>query len=290
MKNCEICPRRCGIDRNISRGYCGESWTTRIALVTLHRWEEPCLIGRHGAGTIFFSGCSLGCCYCQNREISRRGGFGIEVSIDRLSEIFLEQQSRGAANLDLVTPTHFTPQIIEAIDLARSHGLSIPIVYNSHAYENLETLEKLRDRVEIFLPDLKSGAEEFSNAPDYFSTATRAIKKMFELVGDLVFDSEGTLQRGMIIRHLILPNRRRESLKIVDWIAENFRDRVILSLMRQYTPMPDVPKSISRRLTTFEYNSVVEHAIALGLKNIFVQEADSSSKTFIPTFNGENVV
>ena len=287
---CEICPRRCGVDRNFKRGFCGESWNPRIALVSLHQWEEPCLIGENGAGTIFFSGCSLRCCYCQNREISQRHGFGIEVSTDRLAEIFLEQQNRGASNLDLVTPTHFVPAIIDAIEIARRHGLNLPIVYNSHGYENLETLEMLRGSIDIFLPDLKSGAEEFSNAPNYFEVATRAIQKMFEIAGDLKFDPLGNLKRGMIIRHLILPNHRKESLKIVEWIAENFKDRVILSLMRQYTPMPDVPKSIDRKLTSFEYDSVVNRALDLGLEKIFVQELESSSKNFIPTFNGENVI
>ena len=294
MKNfeCLMCPRMCRVDRKNQFGYCGEGLNPRIALVSLHKWEEPCLVGNNGAGTIFFSGCSMRCCYCQNFEISQRGGFGIEVTIDRLAEIFIEQQNRGAENLDLVTPTHFSEQIIESLKIARKENFMLPVVYNSSGYENIETLEKLRGFVDIFLPDLKyysdSTAEEFSNAPNYFETATRAIKKMFELVGEIEL-RDGILKRGMIVRHLILPNHRKESLKILDWLFENFQNKIFVSLMRQYVPMKNVPSVISRRLTTFEYDSVVEHAIKLGFENIFVQEKDSAKAEFIPVFDGTNI-
>ncbi len=252
------------------------------------------MIGKNGAGTIFFSHCNLKCVYCQNYEISS-GGYGVEVSVDRLAEIFLEQQARGAANIELVTPTHYVPQICVALDEARSCGLKIPVVYNTNAYENLSTLELLRDRVDIFLPDLKyfdnAAAVTFSNAPNYFAVATAAIKKMFELVGEFKISATGEMTRGVIVRHLILPNFRRDSFKILDWLYENFGDRIYISLMNQYTPVYRAGefKKISRRLTTFEYDSVIEHALDLGVKNCYIQRGKTADEKFIPRFDGTGV-
>lgn len=290
---CELCPRCCRVDRTESLGFCRAGENLRVALVSLHKWEEPCLVGENGAGTIFFSHCNLKCVYCQNFSISH-GGYGAEISIERLAEIFIEQQARGAANIELVTPTHYTDKICAALDLAKARGLTLPIVWNSNAYENLETLELLRGRVDIFLPDLKyfddEPAKTFSNAPNYFAVASAAIKKMFELVGSPQFDGNKMI-RGVIVRHLILPNFRRDSIKIVDWLYKTFGDEIFISLMNQYTPVFRAGefKKIGRALTTFEYQSVVKHATELGIKNCFVQIGKTADKNFIPKFNLDGV-
>lgn len=294
FKSCELCPRRCNVDRKKFFGFCGAGEKIRIALVSLHKWEEPCLVGEKGAGTIFFSHCNLKCVFCQNFKISHEG-FGKEIEVERLAEIFLEQQERGAANIELITPTHYVPQICSAIDSAKKFGLKIPVVYNSNAYENLETLDLLKNRVDIFLPDLKYFSDElaknYSNAPNYFETATAAIKKMFELVGEIKFNSSGLMTRGVIVRHLILPNERHDSIKITDWLYKTFGDKIFISLMNQYTPIFRAKdyKKISRRLTTFEYNSVVNHAADIGIKNCFVQTGQAAGENFIPNFNLEGV-
>lgn len=294
LKSCELCPRRCGADRTERAGFCGAGEKIRVALVSLHKWEEPCLVGENGAGTVFFSHCNLKCVYCQNFEISS-GGRGEEISIERLAEIFLEQQARGASNVELVTPTHYVPQICVALDLAKTNGLKLPVVYNTSAYENLSTLELLRDRVDIFLPDLKYFSDEtavtFSRAPNYFAVAGAAIRKMFELVGEPRFSAAGNMTRGVIVRHLILPNFRRDSIKILDWLYENFGDRVFISLMNQYTPVfrAGEHKKISRRLTTFEYDSVVKHALEIGVENCYIQLGRTAEEKFIPRFDGSGV-
>lgn len=294
LKSCELCPRRCGADRTERAGFCGAGEKIRVALVSLHKWEEPCLVGENGAGTVFFSHCNLKCVYCQNFEISN-GGRGEEISIERLAEIFLEQQARGASNVELVTPTHYVPQICVALDLAKTNGLKLPVVYNTSAYENLSTLELLRDRVDIFLPDLKYFSDEtavtFSRAPNYFAVAGAAIRKMFELVGEPRFSAAGNMTRGVIVRHLILPNFRRDSIKILDWLYENFGDRVFISLMNQYTPVfrAGEHKKISRRLTTFEYDSVVKHALEIGVENCYIQLGRTAEEKFIPRFDGSGV-
>ena len=290
---CELCPRKCRVDRVNSFGFCGAGENLRVALVSLHRGEEPCLVGSNGAGTIFFSHCNLKCVYCQNFSISQKN-FGADISVERLAEIFIEQQNRGAANVELVTPTHYTDKICAAIDIAKARGLTLPIVWNSNAYENVSTLEMLRGRVDIFLPDLKyadnDAALTFSNAPNYFRIATAAITKMFELVGAAQIRN-GQMIRGVIVRHLVLPNFRRDAMKILDWLHATFGDEIFISLMNQYTPIHRANefKKISRTLTTFEYNSVVEHATKIGVKNCFVQIGKSSGVNFIPDFNLDNV-
>ncbi|MBR0261851.1 MAG: radical SAM protein [Selenomonadaceae bacterium] len=293
MEQCELCPRRCHVDRVKHLGFCKAGENLRVGLVSLHEWEEPCLVGEHGAGTIFFSHCNLRCVYCQNFSISHEN-FGAEISVERLAEIFIEQQKRGAANIELVTPTHYTDKICAAIDIAKTRGLNLPIVWNSNAYENISTLELLRGRVDIFLPDLKyfddEPAKNFSNAPNYFAVASAAVKKMFELVGAAQIVN-GKMIRGIIVRHLILPNFRRDAIKIVDWLYETFGDKIFISLMNQYTPIFRAAefKKINRPLTTFEYDSVVEHAINIGVKNCFIQVGKTADKNFIPNFNLDGV-
>lgn len=279
LMKCELCPRFCKVNRYKQLGYCKSSDKVKLALVSLHQWEEPPLVGEKGAGTIFFSNCNLHCKFCQNHQISQEG-FGKEIDIERLAEIFLEQQKRGAATIDLVTPTHYVPQIIEALKIAKANNLHLPIVYNSNAYENVETIELLKGYVDIFLPDLKYFDDElaikYSSAPNYFKVATSAIKKMFEIVD----------RHKLIIRHLILPTHYRDSIKIVDWIYNTFGDDVYISLMNQFTPIKQTQyKELNRRLTAFEYQKVINHAIELGIKNCYMQVGKTSLESFIPIFD-----
>ena len=292
---CRLCPRSCGVNRlQGAHGFCGGGRYARVALVSLHPWEEPCLAGEKGAGTVFFSGCSMRCAFCQNHEISREN-FGIAITEERLAEIFLEQEARGAATLDLVTPTHFAPQIAAALRLAKAQGLSIPVVYNSSAYETVDTIKSLTGLVDIFLPDLKYMEEEpalrYSAAPDYFKTASAAIRCMREIAGRPVFDDTNRMQRGVLVRHLVLPGRRKESMKILDWLWQNFSDTIYISLMNQYTPIGDLSKvpELKRRLTTFEYESVVDHARSLGIENCYIQQGGTVSASFVPHFDGRGV-
>lgn len=293
LESCELCPRRCGVNRNRETGFCGAGRLVRLALVSLHPWEEPCIAGEKGAGTVFFSHCNLRCCFCQNYEISH-GGRGSDVTEQRLAEIFLEQQQRGAATLDLVTPTHYVPQILAALQLARQQGFSLPVVYNSNAYETVETLELLRRQVDVFLPDLKymdpEPAARYSQAADYFSVAAAAIRKMVDLTGPPRLE-QGILRRGVLVRHLVLPGHRHESMRILDWLWNTFGTGIYLSLMNQYTPMyqaADHPE-INRRLTSFEYDSVVEHAYDRGFRHCYIQEGQTASEKFVPRFDGRGV-
>ena len=297
LSNCTLCPRRCNVNRMAgARGFCGAGETARVALVSLHKWEEPCLVGAdgRGAGTVFFSHCNLRCCFCQNHEISHDGR-GIDVTDERLAKIFLEQQARGAATLDLVTPTHFVPQILHALARARAQGFSLPVVYNSSAYETVETVESLKGAVDIYLPDLKykdeASAREYSAAPDYFAAAAQAIAAMFRQVGPVRFAPNGQMQRGVLVRHLVLPGHRRESMQILDWLWQTFGDGIQVSLMNQYTPMYHASehKPLHRRLTTFEYESVVEHALDLGMTRCYTQERRAASEEYVPNFDGSGV-
>ena len=295
LAECRLCPRDCRVDRLRGQtGFCGAGRRARVALVSLHPWEEPCIAGAQGAGTVFFSYCSLRCVFCQNHEISSAGQ-GIEVTEERLAEIFWEQQERGAATLDLVTPTHYVPQILAALQLARQRGFSLPVVYNSGAYENAAMIESLRGQVDVFLPDLKymdeESARRYSQAPDYFAVASAVIRRMVDIAGEPVLDAQGILRRGVLVRHLILPGHRWESMRIVDWLWQNFGNRIYLSLMNQFTPMyqaADYPE-INRRLTTFEYDSVVDHAAALGITHCYIQEGRTASTKFVPHFDGSGV-
>lgn len=295
ITNCNLCPRRCGVNRTQRAGFCGAGEKVRIALVSLHQWEEPCLVGERGAGTVFFSYCNLRCVYCQNHEISH-GGKGQEVSVERLAEIFLEQQARGAATLDLVTPTHYVPQIITALDMAKGRGFHLPVVYNSSGYETVETVEALRGYVDIFLPDLKymraESGGEYSAAADYFSYASAAIKKMVEITGPVQFADNGQMTRGVLVRHMVLPGHRHESMELMKWLWENWGRTIQVSLMNQYTPMYKASehKKINRRLTTFEYESVVDFVLDLGMENVYVQERRSASEEYVPDFNGAGVL
>lgn len=287
---CTLCPRRCGARRAAGeRGVCGADDTLRVARTMLHRWEEPCLVGAHGAGAVFFSHCTMRCVYCQNHEISW-GGRGDMLTVADLSARFLDLEAQGAATLDLVTPTHYTPQILAALHDARAAGLALPVVWNTSGYETTETIALLRGAVDIYLPDLKYAAEETgrrcSAAPGYPAAARAAVTAMVRQVGPVAFAPDGRLLSGVLVRHLVLPGHRRESIAIVRWLWETFGGAVQLSLMRQYTPTcraADFPP-LHRRLTTFEYESVVDAARALGMTRVYVQGAASVGEQFVPGF------
>lgn len=296
LEHCTLCPRQCGVNRMDGElGYCGAGRLARVALVSLHPWEEPCIAGTSGAGTVFFSHCSLRCLFCQNSVISHEE-YGIDVTEERLAEIFLEQQERGAATLDLVTPTHFAPQILAALRMAKSRGLKLPVVWNSSGYEREEIIRAIADEIDVFLPDLKyideKSAAECSDARNYFSFASAAIEAMVEAKGAPVLREDGILEHGVLVRHLILPGKRKESMRILDWLWETFGDRIMLSLMGQYTPMYRAAeiKGMNRKLTTFEYESVVEHALDLGITRCYVQERGAASEEFVPKFDGAGVL
>lgn len=296
LEHCTLCPRQCGVDRLAGeRGYCGAGRLARVALVSLHPWEEPCIAGNTGAGTVFFSFCSLRCLFCQNAVISHEEN-GIDVTEERLAEIFLEQQERGAATLDLVTPTHFAPQILSALRMAKSRGLTLPVVWNSSGYEREESIRAIADAIDVFLPDLKyideKSAADCSDARDYFSYASAAIKAMVGAKGAPVLREDGILASGVLVRHLILPGKRKESMRILDWLWQTFGDKIMLSLMGQYTPMYRAAevKGLNRKLTTFEYQFVVDHALDLGVTRCYVQERGAASEEFVPKFDGTGVI
>lgn len=297
LSDCTLCPRKCHVDRNAGKiGYCGQTARLMAARAALHFWEEPCLSGTNGSGAVFFSGCNLRCVYCQNHEIAQ-GQAGREITADRLSAIFLELQKKGAHNINLVTPTHFVPQIITALKAAKKQGLSIPAIYNTSAYEKAETLRMLDGLIDIYLPDLKYCdavlSESYSYAPDYFETAAAAIKEMVRQVGAPVFlDGEPPLmQRGVIVRHLLLPGCGKDSRQILRYLHETFKNDIYVSIMNQYTPLPQVfaNPSLNRRITDKEYKRIVDYAIRIGIENGFIQEGETASESFIPAFDYEGI-
>lgn len=287
---CRLCPRVCGADREAGgRGVCGCDSEVTVARIALHYWEEPCISGTAGSGAVFFSGCPLHCIFCQNRKIS--GGAGKRISVAGLAEAFCSLQKQGAANLNLVTPTHFVPQICQALTLARTNGFSLPVVYNSSGYERPETLALLRGYVDIYLPDLKyldpELARRYSHAEDYPEAAKRAIAEMVEQAGAPVFDGEGMLRRGVIVRHLALPGHARDSRNVLRYLWETYGNRIYVSLMNQYTP-PGEPlayPNLNRKLSGRAYERLVDYAISLGIENGYVQEGKTAEESFIPDFD-----
>ena len=296
---CNLCPRRCNADRStpqgLRRSLCRATDEVEIALVSLHLWEEPCISGKTGAGTIFFSHCNLRCCFCQNHEISTEGR-GIAVSVERLADIFLEQQARGATCVELVTPGHYARQIIRAIEAAKARGLSVPVVWNSNGYELPETIRMLEGLVDVFLPELKyfdsALGVKYSGVPRYFEVASRAIEEMVAMTGPAVFDSDGLMRRGVIVRHLVLPWQWRDSCRCLDWLHERFGDDVWISVMNQYMPLYKACRhpEINRPLTTLEYQKVMRHADEIGIRNGFRQVGRTSLAKFIPNWTGEHVL
>lgn len=291
-EHCTLCPRCCGADRRTETGRCGAGNTLRAARAALHRWEEPCISGEdpaRGSGTVFFCGCTLGCVFCQNGSISH-GGEGQEITVRRLSEIFLELQAQGAYNINLVTPTQYLPWIEEALRLCGDR-ISVPVLYNTGGYEREETLRRLEGKVQIYLPDLKyydcTLSARYSAAPDYFAVASLALREMFRQVGAVRFDENGILQSGMVVRHLVLPGAFRDSLRLLDWLAEEFDPEAIrLSIMSQYTPPADIAiRELQRPVFTYEYRKVCEHAAELGFLG-YTQQRSSADAAYTPPFDG----
>lgn len=298
MEKCTLCPRNCFVNRKLGeKGICGQSSTLKVARAALHFWEEPCISGEKGSGAVFFSGCALHCVFCQNQEIAN-GSVGKEISKERLSEIFLELQEKGANNINLVTPGHFVPQIVPAIERARNQGLNLPIVYNTSSYENVDTIRKLEGIVDIYLPDFKymssSLSKKYSHAPDYGKVAKKVVAEMVRQTGAASFyEKEGQelMQRGVIVRHLILPGCMEDSKNIIRYLHDAYGDTIYLSIMNQFTPLKNVEKypELNQKLTEDEYDEVVDFAIDLGVENGFIQEGETAEESFIPDFNCEGV-
>ena len=295
MRECRLCPRNCGVDRlGGQRGYCRVGAQLLVARAALHMWEEPCISGEEGSGTVFFSGCSLGCKFCQNREISG-GKRGKEISVERLADIFLRLQGQGANNINLVTAGHYLPQTAAALRIAKTKGLAIPVVYNSSGYEKRESLKWLEGLVDIYLPDFKymdgELAKKYSNAQDYPEAAKTALQEMVRQTVSAQFDERGRIRRGVIVRHLLLPGHVSDSKKVVEYLYNTYGNQIYISLMNQYTPMPAMEQDplLSRKVTAREYGRLVDYALSLGLENGFLQEGETAKESFIPAFDGEGV-
>ena len=297
MTLCYIGPHRCGVDRPETMsssgtfGSCGCGMKPIVARAGLHMWEEPCISGTRGSGTVFFSGCNLHCVFCQNYKISCEG-FGKEITIPHLQKIYHDLIAQGAHNINLVTPTHFTQAIIESL----KEKLSVPVVYNTSGFETIDTLRKLQGKVQIYLPDFKYSdnlaAIKYSNAPDYFRITAAAIKEMHRQTGDYRIDDDGILQSGVVIRHLILPGLVDNSKRVIDWVAETFKPgQVLFSLMHQYIPCGDAAKypEINRTVSKAEYKEIEAHLFASNIEDGFVQDGDAASCDFIPDFDGTGI-
>lgn len=292
-KKCTLCPRKCGADRNKEKGFCGGGQSVRLARAALHMWEEPCISGTKGSGTVFFSGCSLQCCYCQNYKISAEN-FGKDVSQERLAEIFLQLQADGAHNINLVSASHYMPWVIDALDAVRGK-LTIPVVYNTGGYETKEAIEALRGYVDIFLTDIKYFSPElskrYSNAEDYFTVAYATAKQMIEMTGAPKFDADGIMQSGVIIRHLALPAALNDTKAVLNAIAKLPKDSFLISIMSQYTPFYKAKntKPLNRRISTYEYKQAINYAADLGLINGFMQQKSSAKEEYTPEFDLEGL-
>ena len=291
LRKCEVCPFRCKVNRLEGKiGKCGCNDKIKIALASLHYYEEPCISGKNGSGTVFFSNCNLNCIYCQNYEISQLGK-GKEITIEHLAQIFIKQQEKNVNNINLVTPTMYVPQIIEAIKIARKKGLNIPIIYNSNGYENVETIKKLNGYIDIYLPDLKyysnEIAKKYSKIDNYFETAISAIKEMQKQVGNPIFNEEGIIQKGVIIRHLILPHHLLNTKNILKYVKKNFDENTYISIMAQYFPTYKAKedKLINRKLTKKEYKEIENYLYTLNLENGYIQELGEHEEEYVPDFN-----
>lgn len=289
LSKCDICPRKCGVNREKGElGFCKMKDKIKIARYSLHYWEEPIISGETGSGTIFFSGCNLKCIFCQNYKISSEN-MGKEISVERLKEICLELQNMGANNINLVTGTHFLPLIKEALILAKKEGLTIPIVYNTSSYENVESLKEMEGLIDIYLPDLKyydnKLAENFSLANNYFEIATNAIKEMVRQTGKPVIENN-IMKKGVIVRHLLLPNHLEDSKKIIKYLHNTYDEDIYISIMNQYTPIKKFDKypELNRTLTDKEYDELVNYACDLNITQAFIQEGETCKESFIPDF------
>ncbi len=289
---CTICPHKCKVNRNNNQfGRCKSNANIKIALVSSHMYEEPCISGEHGSGTVFFSNCNMNCKFCQNYEISQKGK-GKEISIERLAEIFIEQQENKVHNINLVTPTIYAEQIKIAIEIAKQKGLNIPIIYNSNGYENVETIKSLKGYIDVYLPDLKYSnnnvAKKYSNINNYFEIATEAIKEMYNQVGNVELDNNGMIKKGVIIRHLILPNHMLNTKNVLKWIKNNMPDDIYVSIMSQYFPtyLAKEDLLINRKITRKEYKEIENFLEILEIENGYIQEYNSSDneEVYVPKF------
>ena len=294
LERCLICPHKCGVNRlNNIKGRCRCDSNINIALVSVHYFEEPCISGKNGSGTIFFSNCNLQCMYCQNYEISQEG-LGENITVNQLAKIFILEQKKGVNNINLVTPTMYVYQIIEAIKIARKEGLKIPIVYNTNGYENVETLKMLEGYIDIYLPDFKyydnKIAKKYSNIDNYFEIVTKAIKEMYRQVGAPILDENGIMKKGLMIRHLILPNYIENSKKVLKWIKENMDNKVYISIMAQYFPTYKAKEDnmINRKLNNEEYKELEDYLFSLGLENGYMQELGEHEEEYVPDFKDKN--
>jgi len=287
---CNLCPRNCNVSRETAVGYCGVTDKIKISRAALHFWEEPCISAENGSGAVFFSGCNMGCVYCQNKNISH-DVFGREITLTRLAQIFLELQQQKAHNINLVTPTHYAPQIVKAVKLARENGLNIPVVYNTSSYEKAESIKMLKDTVDVYLPDFKymsqDIAQKYSFCADYPAVAKQAVDAMVKQTGPCIFDDNGIITKGVIVRVLVLPGYTQEAKKIIEYLYTTYGDDIYISIMSQYTPCTNLEKypEINRRITQQEYDEVVDFAVELGVENGFLQEGEAASESFIPPFD-----
>lgn len=294
LEKCQLCPRKCGVNRlKGDMGYCRAGRDIKLAKAMLHEWEEPCISTGKGSGAVFFSNCSLSCVYCQNYDISQ-GNKGREVSIERVSDIFIELMDKGANNINLVSPTHYIPQVIMAVNLAKQKGLNLPVIYNSNGYESIEALKHLEGVVDVYLPDIKYYSDrysvKYSNARDYFSYASEAVLEMYRQVGAPEF-KDGLIKEGLIIRHLLLPGLLSESKRIIDWIAANVGRDVYISLMSQYVPMHKANcfPEINNKVSPKSYEWLIDYCLSKGLENGFIQEYDSAESSYTPEFDLDGV-
>lgn len=289
LKNCMLCPHKCGVNRYKSVGVCGANNKLKIAYYSLHEWEEPVISGEKGSGTIFFSNCNMKCIYCQNKKIST-GGYGKVISNKRLGEIMLELQERGAHNINLVTPTHYVPQIASVLHKIKDKGLKIPVVYNTSSYDNVGTIMMMNGLVDIYLADLKyyddSLSENYSHCKNYFEIATMAIDEMYRQVGKFVLDENGMMKKGLIVRVLVLPGHVEDSKKIIEYVYKTYGDDVLISIMSQYTPVNHcIYNNLNRKLAKEEYDEIIDYALDLGITKAFMQEGEAAEESFIPNFD-----
>ena len=290
---CTLCPRRCGADREKNSGFCGASSRMLIARAAPHLWEEPCLSGKHGSGTIFFSGCQLKCVYCQNRAISD-GGAGKSVTTEELTALFFRLASTGVHNVNLVTPDPYLPQIAEAVRAAKQQGFPLPFVMNCSGYETVESLRSLEGLIDIYLPDFKYMspllAKKYSRAPDYPAVAKAALSEMFRQQPAMEWGSDGMLKKGIIVRHLLLPGHLEDSKRVLAYLHQTYGDKIYISIMSQFTPLElEHYPELNRTVTAEEYDALVDFACRLGIQNAFIQDGSAASESFIPAFNGEGV-
>lgn len=289
-QHCTLCPRKCNIDRTSGKvGFCSMPSTLQVARASLHMWEEPCISGTNGSGTIFFTGCNLKCVFCQNHSIAV-GNKGKDITVQKLADLCLMLQEKGAHNINLVTPSHYIPSIVDSLKIAKSNGLTIPIVYNTSGYDSVESLSLLEGLIDIYLPDFKyvssTLSSTYSHAADYFEVAKKSLQEMFRQVGAPVFEDD-LMKRGIIVRHLLLPGNVDDSKAVLRYLHETYGDQIFISIMNQYTPLPHIAAypELNRKVTEGEYDEVVNFAIDLGIEQGFIQEGETADESFIPEFD-----